>query len=108
MSSLALIIVLYSVVSKACIILVDQLWCNIILRLHNLHHFMYLLQLCRQLLLGGLYFVWYMIAWLCNIISSIGRLFLLMKDFLQSCDHIVHHVRVVHSLVLYGEVRRIP
>ena len=42
-----------------------------------------------------------------TVVFSVGNVFL-MQDFLKPCNHIAHHVCVVHSGVFYGEVGGFP
>ena len=108
-SSLAAKIGVAAVVSTASIVLMIMLWCCSILHLHFLHqclqHCLHLLQVRGQLLLSALHRVCHTINWFWNYCWVICQDLLLIQEFLLYCNHIVHHVRLVHSGVFNSEVR---
>ena len=81
-----------------------MLWFISILNMHCLHFCLNLLQLGRQNLMGDLHRVCHMIDRFWNNRRILSWRLLLLQEFLQSCDHIVHHVYVVHTIFFYGEI----
>ena len=60
--------------------------------------------LCGQLFLGVVHRVGHMINWCFNERLILHQGLLLLYDFLKPCNHIAHHVCVVHARVFHSEV----
>ena len=103
--SLAAITCVVTVVHTASIILVCVLRPWIILHIYCLNHWLYFMWLSAHLLLDVLHRVGHMMDWCVSYLCNICQYLLLLHDFLQTCNHIAHHVLVVHAGFFNGEIR---